>query len=95
MNLAVTDFQTGQAATSLGTPQLVPDRFGVTNGAVWVNGGTTAWQVPAGGRYFRGDSTLTLWLKKIVCVQRYGDYGIEIISFFFKVHEMQNVTLIV
>jgi hypothetical protein len=71
-NNAVTDTITGLSATSLGSPQFVTDRNGVANGAIWVNSLTTAWQLPV-DTYYQGDTTVTMWLKKMACQE--GNYG--------------------
>jgi hypothetical protein len=76
-NQTVTDVITGLNATSLGSPQFVTDRNGVANGAIWVNGTmATAWQLPV-DTYFQGDTTITMWVKKIACqVVPYGMFKI-------------------
>jgi hypothetical protein len=72
-NRTVIDTITGQLATSKGSPKFVADRNGQANGAIWVNGSlATAWQLPA-GIYIQGDTTVTMWVKKIAC--QYGCYG--------------------
>jgi hypothetical protein len=68
---AVTDLIEGRNAKS-DSPQFVKDRFGLANGAIFVNSLKTAWQIPT-GRYFQGDSTLTMWVKKQTCIT--GNYG--------------------
>jgi hypothetical protein len=71
-NRAVTDLITGRNGTSQ-TPQFVADRNGVANGAIWVNGSVeTTWQLPA-DTYFQGDTTMTMWVKKIACIS--GSFG--------------------
>jgi hypothetical protein len=70
-NQSVTDVITGQGATS-DSPLFVTDRFGVTDGAIQVNSNANSWQLPA-GKYFQGDTTVTLWVKKFEC--SYNPYG--------------------
>jgi hypothetical protein len=64
MNQAVMDLVTASQATSLGSPQFVPDRNGVANSAILVNSSSSAWQLPV-DTYFQGDTTVTLWAKRV------------------------------
>jgi hypothetical protein len=61
----VTDTITGKTAASK-SPQFSLDRYDVLNGAAWVDSDDSAWQLPAGA-YFNGDTTVTMWVKKIKC----------------------------
>jgi hypothetical protein len=63
-----------QNATSNGSPQFTKDRFGNVSGAVRIESKETAWQIPPGS-YVKGDTTLTLWVKKIK-FNNYGPFGI-------------------
>jgi hypothetical protein len=65
MDSAVNDLIDGENATSL-SPQFSTDRNGAINGSIWVNSNQSAWQFPS-GTYFKGDFTITLWVKKVVC----------------------------
>jgi hypothetical protein len=58
----VTDTITGKQATSLGSPQFVPDRNGMANGAILINSDSSSWQLPVDA-YFQGDTTVTMWVK--------------------------------
>jgi hypothetical protein len=69
----VTDTITGKQATSLGSPQFVPDRNGLANGAILVNSTASSWQLPV-DTYFQGDTTVTLWVKTI-CSSSYVPFG--------------------
>jgi hypothetical protein len=64
---------TGENATS-SSPQFVTDRSGVAKGAIQVNSSASAWQLPP-GRYFQGDTTVTMWVKKIECGHRAYDHA--------------------
>jgi hypothetical protein len=47
------------------------DRNGVVaNGATRING-SSGWKLPPVATYFQGDTTLTLWVKKLVCQTSY------------------------
>jgi hypothetical protein len=71
----VTDIVTAKQATSLGSPQFVPDRNGVVNSAILVNSTFSAWQLPV-DTYFQGDTTVTLWVKTMsVCLSSSSNYA--------------------
>jgi hypothetical protein len=74
-NNAMSDVIGGKNAVSL-KPQFVEDRFGLKNQAILINSSESAWQLPS-GRYFQGDTTLTMWIKKNEC--KIGNYGIVIL----------------
>jgi hypothetical protein len=73
----VTDKITGQSATSL-SPQFVADRFGLANGAILVKSVDNAWTLPV-GRYYQGDTTITMWVKKLAC--KLSNFGIQYFEF--------------
>jgi hypothetical protein len=77
----VTDVITGQSATSK-SPLFAADRNGITSAALWVNGSeATSWQLPV-DTYFQGDTTVTMWVKKIACQPgRYSNYSYIIYIF--------------
>jgi hypothetical protein len=65
-NKAVDDVIGHQSADSNGSPRFSNDRFGVANGALRIYSRETAWRLPQ-GRYYKGDTTLTMWVKNIAC----------------------------
>jgi hypothetical protein len=65
-NKTVLDVITGQFSTSKGSPQFVTDRNGLASGAILLNSSSSAWQLPV-DTYFQGDTTITMWVKKITC----------------------------
>jgi hypothetical protein len=65
-NKAVEDVIGHQSATSNGSPQFTRDRFGVVDGALRIYSSSTAWRLPH-GRYIKGDTTITMWVKDIEC----------------------------
>jgi hypothetical protein len=73
-NKAVDDIISYHSATSNGSPRFTKDRFGKVDEALWIYSKETAWQLPP-GRYIKGDTTLTMWIKKIEC-KLTGPYGI-------------------
>jgi hypothetical protein len=72
-NKAVEDVIGHQNAMSNESPQFTRDRFGLANGALRLFSKETAWRLPH-GRYFKGDTTITLWIKKIEC-NGFGPFG--------------------
>jgi hypothetical protein len=65
----------------------VPDRFGRTDGAIQVKSNETAWRLPP-GIYFKGDTTLTMWVKKIECRGIYGSN-----SLIYKISETDFIEI--
>jgi hypothetical protein len=68
VNKTVVDIVGNHNATSNGSPQFDQDRFGVADGALRIDSKETAWQLPP-GRYVKGDTTITMWVKKIECIK--------------------------
>jgi hypothetical protein len=54
---------TGFKATSL-WPHFVTDRNGIENGATEINSTYNIWKLPV-DTYFQGDTTVTMWVKRI------------------------------
>jgi hypothetical protein len=71
-NNSVEDLISGKQGNS-DSPQFFTDRFGTVNGSIYVNSIATVWKLPAGA-YFQGDTTLTMWVKKMACSSG-GSYG--------------------
>jgi hypothetical protein len=78
------DLVTASQATSLGSPQFVPDRNGVANSAILVNSSSSAWQLPV-DTYFQGDTTVTLWVKtmSIFYYEAFGNFYSVLYLFAF------------
>jgi hypothetical protein len=78
---SVTDTITCKNATS-SNPLFAKDRFGVANEAIWVNSSAAnGWHLPQ-SKYFQGDTTVTMWVKKITC--RYGYYRTDFLLISYK-----------
>jgi hypothetical protein len=73
-NKAVEDVIGDQSAASNGSPRFAKNRFGVADGALRIFSKGTTWWLPPGS-YIKGDTTLTMWLKKIEC-KHIGPYGL-------------------
>jgi hypothetical protein len=77
-NGAVSDTVGGMNATC-SLPRFTTDRFGVANEAITVMSSADSWRLPF-GRYYQGDTTMTMWVNKLQC-SSYGPYGINMIYF--------------
>jgi hypothetical protein len=76
---SVNDKMTGKNASS-SLPSFKEDRFGSVNGAIDVSTNQKGWHLP-NDFYFLGDTTVTLWLKKLTCEEQ--PIGFLFMFFFY------------
>jgi hypothetical protein len=79
-NKAVDDVIGHHSAESNGSPKFTTDRFGLADEALRIYNNVTAWRLPR-GRYVKGDTTITMWIKKIEC-NKWAPYGNFILFLF-------------
>jgi hypothetical protein len=88
-NNAVEDMIGGKSAYSP-QPQFATDRFGALNGSVLVNSEISALVLPD-GFYIQGDTTVTMWVKKIICGGFFSSHGpYRNLSVFFYLIQTKN-----
>jgi hypothetical protein len=95
-NKAVDDVVGNYSAQGNGLPEFAQDRFGVADGALKVHNTKSAWRLPP-GNYFKGETTLTMWIKKIICSSVYGTLlfiGTYIFSIFYSKKKYISFTIV-